>query len=236
MFAIYKREMRSYLTSPIGYAFIAAFIVLNAIAFVFLTLYMGSLDMLSIYFYAVIVLMALTIPVLTMKTLSEERRARTEQLLLTSPVSLLGIVTGKFLAAYTMFIGTFAIGSALNFIPLYMYSSPNTAMVIAYCVAIAFIGAAFCAIGVFVSALTENQIVAVFGAVGLTVFFMLPNLINMVIDTYELRVAFSWLSILGRFQNFGYGILDIASLLYFASICFIFMFLTVRIYEKRRWS
>ena len=135
-----------------------------------------------------------------------------------------------------MFGGTFVAGNLLNFSLLYKFGTPNTANLISNSIGILLIGAAFIAIGLFVSALTENQIVAAIGTMGILIFMLLVNFFNSFIDVYAIRAALSWISVFSRFANFGYGIVDLAALVYYISICFIFMFLTVRIYEKRRWE
>lgn len=236
MLAIYKREMQAYFTSPVGYVFIAVFLAVNAFLFSFTTLLMGKDSDVGSYFSFIMFIFIILVPMLTMKMFSEERKTRTEQLLLTAPISLLGMVFGKFLAALTMFGGTFIVGNLINFSLLYKYGNPNTASLISNSLGILLIGAAFIAIGLFVSALTENQIVAAIGTMGIILFMLLINIVNSFIDVYAIRMVLSWISVFSRFGNFTYGILDLAALLYYFSICFIFMFLTVRIYEKRRWS
>ena len=236
MLAIYKREMQSYFTSPVGYVFIAVFTFFNAGAFSLGTLMMGTNSNVGSYFNYILFMQFILIPILTMKMFSEDRRSRTEQLILTSPVSLMGMVFGKFLAAFTLFGGTLIIDNLLNFSLLYKYGNPNTATLISQMVGLLLVGAAFIAIGLFVSALTENQIVAAFGTVGVIVISLIIGIFNSFIPSYAVRSILSWISVVNRYYNFTYGILDLASLLYYFSICFVFMFLTVRIYEKRRWA
>ena len=236
MTAIYKREMLSYFTSPIGYVFIAVFLALNSFILSLFTLMAGDDSSVGTYFMIVMFIFIILVPLLTMKSFSEERKMRTEQLLLTSPISLMGMVFAKFLAAFTMFAGTFIIGALMMFPTLYMYGEPNTAVLISSTIGILLIGAAFIAIGLFVSSLTENQLVAAVGTMGILIFLLLVGLLTSYIDVYAVRVVIDWISIYSRFGNFSYGILDPATLVYYFSICFVFMFLTVRIYEKRRWS
>lgn len=236
MLAIYKREMQSYFTSPIGYVFVAVFLALNAFIFSVFTLMSGEDSSVGTYFMFVMFIFIILVPLLTMKSFSEERKMRTEQLLLTAPVSLMGMVFAKFLAAFTMFGGTFIVGNLINFSTLYKYGEPNTAVLISSSVGILLIGAAFIAIGLFVSSLTENQLVAAVGTMGILIFLLLVGLLNSYIDSYVVRTIIDWISIYSRFGNFSYGILDPATMVYYFSICFVFMFLTVRIYEKRRWS
>ena len=236
MLAIYKREMLSYFTSPIGYVFIAVFLALNAFIFSICTLMAGEGSSVGSYFMFVMFIFIVLVPLLTMKSFSEERKMRTEQLILTSPVSLMGMVFAKFLAAFTMFGGTFLGGNLINFATLYMYCEPNTAVLISSSIGILLIGAAFIAIGIFVSAMTENQLVAAVGTMGILIFLLLIGFLTSYIDSYVVRTVLNWISIYSRFGNFSYGILDPATFVYYFSICFVFMFITVRIYEKRRWS
>lgn len=236
MLAIYKREMLSYFTSPIGYVFIAVFLALNAFIFSICTLMAGEGSSVGTYFMFVMFIFIILVPLLTMKSFSEERKMRTEQLILTSPVSLMGMVFAKFLAAFTMFGGTFLGGNLINFATLYMYGEPNTAVLISSSIGILLIGAAFIAIGLFVSAMTENQLVAAVGTMGILIFLLLIGFLTSYIDSYVVRTVLNWISIYSRFGNFSYGILDPATFVYYFSICFVFMFITVRIYEKRRWS
>ncbi len=236
MLAIYKREMLSYFTSPIGYVFIAVFLALNAFIFSIFTLMAGEGSSVGSYFMFVMFIFIVLVPLLTMKSFSEERKMRTEQLILTSPVSLMGMVFAKFLAAFTMFGGTFLGGNLINFATLYMYGEPNTAVLISSSIGILLIGAAFIAIGLFVSAMTENQLVAAVGTMGILIFLLLIGFLTSYIDSYVVRTVLNWISIYSRFGNFSYGILDPATFVYYFSICFVFMFITVRIYEKRRWS
>ena len=236
MLAIYKREMQAYFTSPVGYVFIAVFTFFNAGAFSLGTLMMGTGSNVGSYFNYILFMQFILVPILTMKMFSEDRRSRTEQLILTSPVSLIGMVFGKFLAAFTLFGGTLIANNLCNFPLLYKYGTPNTASLISQMIGLLLVGAAFIAIGLFVSALTENQIVAAFGTIGIIVLSLIIGIFNSFIPSYTVRSILSWISVINRFYNFTYGIVDLAALLYYFSICFVFMFLTVRIYEKRRWA
>ena len=181
-------------------------------------------------------------PLLTMRLFADDRRMKTEQLLLTAPVSIGGMVGAKFLAAYTVFAGTYAV-SALDFLLLYIYNDTtgvvtekNTAMLVGYSIAVLLLGAAFIAIGVFVSSLTEHQITAVIATIAILVFCLCCGMLNSVISFAPLRSVLSWLSIYSRFQNFAYGVFDFNAIIYYLSITFVFLFVTVRVYEKRRWA
>lgn len=235
MSAIYKREMLAYFTGPIGYIFIAVFLAMTGGIFAICTLFQGKESSLSAFFVFLLFVYGIIVPLLTMKSFSEERRTRTEQLLLTSPVSLTGMVMGKFLSAYTMFAGSFLL-SCINFYTLFRFGTPNVAVLVSYCVGILLIGAAYVAIGIFISSLTENQLIAAIATIGILIVMLVLSFLNQYIDFYPARLLLSFISIYSRFSNFTFGILDISSLLYYFSICFVFLFLTVRVYEKRRWS
>lgn len=248
MLAVYKKELRSYFINPIGYVFVGIFLVFSAIACGYTTLLSGSYDT-STYFTLLIFAMVVLIPLLTMKLFAEEKKLRTEQLLLTSPLTITGMVMGKFFAAFTVFCGCMAV-SLINFIPLFVIASkerdglsyatvhigPQSAEVIGSFIGLILIGAAFISIGVLISSLTENQLAAAIISISVIMFFVAVGLFASLIDIYPIRVALNWLSILSRFGNFSAGIFDYAAVLYYISIAFIFLFLTVRVYEKRRWE
>ncbi len=234
MSAVYKRELAAYFISPIGYIFMAVFFAISGAMVWLCSFYFSTVDT-STYFFVMQFFFIILIPILTMRLLSEERRSKTEQILLTSPVGLYEIVAAKFFAAYTLFAGT-VILSLLNFVPLYFYGAPNTAVIISNTVGILFIGAAFIAIGLFISALTESQFVAVISTIAAILGVILLGTFSTGIKSDILRVIIKWISVTERYNNFMYGLFDVSSILYYVSVAIIFIFLTVRIYEKRRWS
>ncbi|MGM9652276.1 MAG: ABC transporter permease [Eubacteriales bacterium] len=234
MFAIYKREVYSYFTTPIGYVFMAVFLAVSGFCFGLTTLQMQTSDV-STYFQFLMFAYVVIIPLLTMKTFAEERRTRTEQLLLTAPVSLTGMVMAKFLAAFTIFFGTLAL-SSLYFYPLSLYGEVNWPRVWGSMFAMLLIGMTFIAIGIFVSSLTENQFTASLGTIGILLALMIVAMVNSLIDSYVVRSVLSWISIYSRYANFTYGIFDFGAVVYYVSICAVFLFLTVRVFEKRRWA
>lgn len=128
MTAIYMREMRSYFTSPIGYIFTAIYFAVSGFCFYYMVLSDGATGSVSGYFTSLIFVFIVIVPLLTMKMFSEEKKQRTEQLLLTSPVSLWGMVGGKFFAAYTMFAASFLCSAVINAIALGIYGTPNMAV------------------------------------------------------------------------------------------------------------
>ena len=147
------------------------------------------------------------------------------------------MVLGKFFAAYTMFAGTFLAAAVLELIPYVMYCKDvNLATILSNVIGILLIGGAFTAIGMFISALTENQFIAAISTIAIIALLLLINFANSYISAEWVRVVLSWISIFSRFSDFTYGILNFASLAYYASIIFVFVFVTIRVYERRRWG
>lgn len=235
MFAIYKKELRTYFTTFIGYVFIAAFLVMSSILFIISTLSQGADADITSYYTLVILAFVVLIPLLTMKLFSEEKRQKTEVLLLTSPVSLFGIVLAKYLAAFTMFAATLA-ASCVNLIPLYMYGEQNTGVILGNLFSVLLIGSGFISIGVFISSLTENQLVSAVCTIGAIMLLLAVGMLSTSIGFQPLREVLNFFSIFNRYTYFTYGIVDYSALIYYFSITVIFLFLTVRVFERRRWA
>lgn len=236
MFAIYKKELRSYFVSPIGYIYVALFLAVSSLLFTYTTLYLGTCDV-STYYVFILYCFAILIPLLTMRMLSEEKKSKTEQILLTSPVSLFGIIFAKYLAAYTLFAGTL-LASSLQFFFFYTIpeAEPNFIIMLCTTLGILLIGSAFVSLGIFISACTENQLISalctIIAIIASLVLGALANYINFT----PLRVILKWISVFDRFYVFMDGYFDLVALFYYISITVVFIFLTVRIYEKRRWE
>ncbi len=256
MLAIYRKEMRSYFINPIGYVYLGVFLVFSALLFSYTTINAGSYST-SSYFTFLIISFVILIPILTMRLFAEERKLRTEQLLLTAPVTITGMVLGKYFAALTIYVGGILI-SCLNFIPLYVVGAaeragdnmalthigPVTGEILGSLLAVILLGAALIAVGTLISALTENQLSAAIITIGVIAVMVLLNVFNRLTDSdgqpligsYAVRFVLDWVSVMSRFSNFSNGIFDYAALFYYISLAFVFLFLTVRVYEKRRWG
>lgn len=234
MFAIYKRELRSYFVSAIGYVFFAVIIALSAAIFSITTLFASSNDVSQHFQYMLFVLM-IALPLLTMKLFAEEKKLKTEQLLLTSPVSIGGIVMAKFFAAFTVYFIANILCS-ISYLTLFAYSEPEGGIILGNIIALTLVGAAFIAIGLFVSALTENQLAAAIITFAIILLMLLIGAANSFIPVYGIRFVLSWFSMLSRYQNFTEGFFDISAVVYYASICFVFLFVTCRVFERRRYG
>ncbi len=247
MFAIFKKELRAYFINPVGYVYVGIFLAASALICAFTTYQQATYDA-SGYFQFLILMMGVLIPLLTMRLFSEERKTRTEQLLLTAPVSITGMVLGKYFAALALF-GASVLVSCINLFPLVSYSivEQSTAtsdvhvglvggQVIGCLFGVLLVGAAFIAVGLFISSLTESQLSAAVITIAVLMVMMLTNFFNSIINAAPVRAVLNWISVLARFDRFALGMFDPAAILYYVSIAAVFIFLTVRIYEKRRWG
>lgn len=244
MIAIFKREMRSYFTTSVGYIFLAIALSLSAILLGVTTIMEKSSDT-GYYFQLMLFVMMIILPILTMRTFSEERKTKTEQLLLTAPISTTQMVMGKFLSSFCMFI-IFIVLNCINFIPLFTYADttssavtampPNVAMMLGNIFATILVGMSFIAIGIFVSSLTENQFASVVITVAILFGLLILGVFSSMIDSEFLRTICGWLSIYSRYINFTYAIFDIDAIIYYLSISGVFVFLTVRVYESRKYN
>lgn len=234
MFAIYKRELKGYFSSAIGYVVIATFVFFAGLFFVGGNI-IGDSSNMSGLFGSLMLIYVFIIPILTMRTLSEEKRQKTDQALLTAPVNLLGIVMGKFMAALTIY--AIGLSSTIVFaIILGACSSLDTWVVVGNIVGMLLVGAALVAIGVFISSITESQVIAaVAGIFVMLLLFLLDNLSSM-IQAPLFQTIIKGISISDRYSNFAIGIFNLSDAIFYLSVAVLFVFFTVRILEKRRWS
>ena len=248
MFAVYKKELYTYFINPVGYVYTGVFLAVSALICSMTTLQKASYDT-SDYFQYLLFTFIILIPLLTMRSFSEERKTRTEQLLMTTPISITGMVLGKYFAAFTLFVSTILV-SCINFFPLVSYAieqksqsnaagthiGPVGAEIVGCLIGVILIGAAFIAVGLFVSSLTESQLSASVVTVAVIAFMLLVGVFNQYIGWAPLRTVLDWVSVLSRFDLFAFGLFDFSALLYYVSLAGVFLFLTVRVYETRRWG
>lgn len=235
MLAIFKRELKSYFVGVLGYVFLVIYLTVAGILFSYTTMFSMSSDVTN-FFTLMLVFSAVVLPLLTMKSFSEERKTKTEQLVLTAPVSLPAMVFGKFFASYTVFGAATAL-SSLYFLFLIPYTQLKFAVLFGNLIALLLVGMVFISIGLFVSALTENQLSAAIGTIAIILCFLGIGLVNALIPTsYAIRYVFDALSIFTRFQSFVNGYFEFASVIYYLSVSGIFLWLTIRVYDRRRFG
>jgi ABC-2 type transport system permease protein len=235
MLAIYKRELRSYFTGVIGYVFLVIYLAVAGVFFSATTLFAMSANVTG-YYTLMLVFSAIVLPLLTMKSFSEERKMKTEQLLLTSPVSILRMVLGKLLASFTVYASALLLTS-LYFLLLLPYARLQVAVWLGNIVAMLLVGFVFISIGIFVSSLTENQLSAAIGTIAIILAFLGVGLLTSLLPSnYWLRFVLGSLSIFTRFQSFTNGYFEIAGIVYYLTVGAFFLYLTVRVFDRRRYN
>lgn len=234
MAAILKRELSSYFNSAIAYVVMAVFFGFSGYFFVG-TCFVGNVSSLSYTFSNIFVVILFLIPIISMKAFSEEKKQKTDQALLTSPASLFDIVMGKFLSAFILYaiccMMFFVYGLVIAF-----FTTPDWPVIICTTIGLLLVGAMLISIDVFISALTESQVIAaVVGmAVGLLIY-MMSTIISMVQIEWISKVLEA-ISPLNYYVNFTYGMLDLSGIVFFVSVTALFIFFTIRVLDRKRWS
>lgn len=234
MKAIFKREVRSYFTSPLGYMFLAVFYLISGFYFYKYNISANTTDMRSL-FSSMYNFGIFLIPILTMRLMSEDKKQKTDQALLTAPISLLDLVMGKFLSAYVLYL----IGTTISLVyAVFMAGfSPVTWPVIFGCyIGINLAGAALIAIGMFISSLTENQMISAVVGFSAMLFVSLYDTVVRLIGITWLKEALLRASFVQNFASYSIGVIDLGATVFFLSISALFIFLTIRVIDKRRWA
>ena len=230
MKAIFKRELKAYFASPVGYVVVAALLALYGF-FYYQVMMIGSSSYISQVFGTMFTFCMMIIPIITMRSMSDERKNKTDQALLTAPVSVTAIVLGKFFAAF----GVYFVANALALLPAFAISLFATAfpwgIMIGNFIGTLLYGAAMIAIGVFISSLTISQVIAAIGTFAISVFLMFIDQIASALSGNILGTIISWISFTARYDIFTQGVFSISS-----CVSAVFVFLTARKVESRRWN
>lgn len=248
---ITKKELKTYFSSPIAYAVIAVFMLLVGFFFYSLVWWFNSQSMqmaqnpyyaqqvninqmvYSPLFHNISIILLLMLPLLTMRLFAEEKRIGTEELLFTSPLSVNQIILGKYLASLAVLVVMLLLTGILSLFT-FAYGNPEAAPLLVGYLGLFLMGAAFIAVGIFFSSLTENQIVAAiltFGA--LLLFWILSWATSSAGGMW--KEVLNYLSFFQHFDGMTRGILDTADLVYYLSFSFFGLFLTHAVIQSRRW-
>jgi len=234
MGAIFKREFKGFFTTPLGYVILIIFNLFSGIYFWFGTLYSGSVDMSYVFSgFTTVVLSAM--PILTMRLFSEERRQKTDQALFTAPVSLTGIVLSKFFAAFLLYIIGISVTIVYSFVLAFM-TAPAWGYIFGNYLGLILMGAALLSVGLLISSLTENQLVAAIISYATMFFLLMMDTIAGIFPIQFISTLFYELSFQTRYDAFVAGIIAPDNVMFFLSITVMCLFLTTRVLEKRRWG
>ncbi|MCI8546183.1 MAG: ABC transporter permease [Clostridia bacterium] len=223
MFAVLKKELKSYFYTPIGYIFISLFLVAMSFVFYNYTFSQGNLHFEYVIWDSTVVLTFL-IPVITMRMFSEEKKNGTDQLLVTSPKSIITIVFGKFFAATFVTIITCLLMFAYYGI-LSKFGHVNIVEPLVAMLGFILLSMAFISFGMFASAITEHQVIA---AIIPIVFFLLLSFAS--IQTGLLQ----FFSLTQMYQKFPQGIISLKEVVGYISFIFLFVFLTIIFLQRRK--
>ncbi|MFH1068447.1 MAG: ABC transporter permease subunit [Candidatus Glassbacteria bacterium] len=228
------KEFRGYFDSPIAYIFITAFLLLVNFLYLWTFFVMGQADMRPFFDFMPFVLLFI-VPSITMRLWAEERKMGTLEVLLTLPVREKELVLGKFLASLAflllMFILTFNIPLLLGFL-----GKPDWGTIICGYLGCVLMGASYLAIGLFASAMSENQIVAFIVAIAICTAFLIVGEWFFIIMVPDLLVpVFDYLGLGTHFESMGRGLIDSRDVIYYASMIGVFLYLNVNTVENRSW-
>ena len=236
MIAIFKREFKSYFHSFIGCLFISVILCITGI---YVTVYnlLSGLPNISYALSGIIFIFIISIPILTMKVLAEERKQKSDQLILTAPISVAKIVVGKFLALGLVFTIPVAI---ISIYPIILKMFGTILLLESYVAILAFYlyGLTCISIGIFVSSLTESQVIAaVISFIVLFLCYVMSGISNMISTTGNLLTKIlSAFDLVSRFDNLLMGTFDIKSIVYYFTVILLMLILTTQSIQKRRYS
>lgn len=232
MKSVLQNELKLYFATPVGAVFISAYFAFVGYYFTIGTLFSASADVPG-FFSAIFSVLTVLIPLLTMRSLAEERRQRTDQLLLTSPESTLHIVLGKFTAAYLVFLG-----GSLSFLPpllvLAHYGELDGLETAGNLVALLLIGGAYIAVGLFASAITESQVIAAIVSYVILFGLWLLSYLGYYLGSGPLSDIVSYLSFRAHFSTLSSGVFPLSTLVYFISLtALMFTFACLSVEHRR---
>lgn len=251
LYAVYRKELGHYFVSPMAYVVIGIFILFCAFVFNYDTQAavlqytqaqmqgMGGpadlpSEVITGFFMFLATMLLFVTPMLTMGIYAEERKRGTMELLMTSPITEIQIVLGKFAAAFTLFLAML-LPTVVPVAFLYFTSDPHLPVRIIACgyLGALLVGGALIALGTFISSLTENQLIAAVLTFAVFLIIWIVDIIGS--PTGNSATVLGYFSVVRHFQDFARGVIDTSSLVYFASLMVFFVFLTVRSVDSMRW-
>jgi len=223
MWAVVKKEFKSYFFSPVGYVFIGLFLIMFSIFF-YTDVFNYSSTNFEYIFYSGATILTFIVPILTMRTIAEERKSGKEQLLLTSPLSITKVVLGKFIAA-TLIVVITEVCTLMYFIILSFFGTPHITTALVTLLGFLLLAMAYISFGILASSITENQIIAGVITIG---FFILTWFLP---QFSEIFTNFSLINMFGKFPS---GQIDIADTVTFVAFTVMCIVLTIIVMQRRK--
>lgn len=250
--AIWQREMKSYFVSPIAYVVLFFFILLSSAFFLYYLTGIIQATMMQAqfsqssqpfdvpglvmnYFFGTIsTILLFMIPMLTMGLFAEEKKRGTIELLLTAPVGHFQVISGKYLASLTFLLIMLA-ANALTIMPLFVFGEPDLYPILTGYLGLVLYGMTLIAIGLFISTLTENQIIAVIITFVVSLLLLFLNIFSGSAIGATKNVL-EYLSLMNHLEDFTKGVIDTSHVIYYATFAFLGLFLAYRSLESMRWK
>ena len=251
--AIIAKELRGYFVSPIVYVVGAVFLLIFGFLSYLYIVFAGAqaIQMMQMHggmaqinlndlvfrnlFASMRFVLLIVLPILTMRLFAEERKLRTFEFLMTSPIGINEIVAGKFVSVLLVFLGLLGLTGLVPTV-LTLFSDFDWNPVLTGYLGMALLGALFLAVGVFASALTENQIVAAFVSFGLLLTIWLISGLGALLGDTTVGHVISYVSFMEHYDRLVRGLIDTSDLVYFGSSLILMLFLTHRVVESARWK
>lgn len=240
--ALVYRELVAYFSSPLAYVVLTAFLFFNGYVFWLITAYLNdprtqAMTPLKLFFGGTIffwLFLLFVVPVITMRLLAEERRSGTLEVLLTAPVSEGQVVAGKFLAAFVFYLFLW-LPTVAYVVILRQFAAIDLYKVASGYLGIALLGVLFAAVGLFTSAFTKNQIVAAIFAFAVLVVLFSVGLMEQLATNSAVKGALGYMNLWDHMDDFARGLVDTRRIVYQLSLAGLFLFLTVKVVEARKW-
>ena len=248
MGAIFRREFKSFFVNPIGYVVLAVMFCASGLNFWIWNMSYGYSDLTImfrgygqfianiIFIPSIFFVILVTLPFMTMRLFSEEKRQKTDQALLTAPTGLTGIVLGKFFAALALF----ALGLSITLVYALVIAlkvTPDWMVISGSFLGLLLVGGMMISIGIFISALTESQAIAALGTLVVSLLFFCIDMFSSMFSSVDWVVnAVNFISINNRYANFTVGLIEYDNIIFFLSLQALFIFITVRVLDSKRWK
>ena len=224
MAAIIKKELKNYFFSPIGYIVIGIFLIAFSVFFYLTTIQSTTIDLTSLFYYTALYGLMFMAPLLTMWSIAGERKNGTDQLIMTSPVSMIGVVLAKFISAFILILIPVVL-TLMYFAILSHYQVPDIPTYLTSMLGFVLLSMTYISFGILASSLTESPIISAIITFAIVfVSIWVPNMVQ----------GLSTLSLLNLFVNFLYGQIDIIALIFFITLTILCLMLTMIVLQRRK--
>jgi len=234
LLAVYNKEMKSYFNSPMAYIFLVIFAIITGYFFTRTFFLFNQSDMRSLFNIIPLVYLFF-IPAVTMSLIAREKSLGTMEVISTLPLKEFDFVAGKFLASLSLVLIALAISLVHFFTLIQVGTNIDYGAAFTGYLGLALAGGVYCAVGTFASGLTDNQVIAfIIGIFIVLVFFLMDKMLMFV--PISLSGLIQFLSVDYHLSSISRGVIDSRNIIYFTSIIGLFLFMTVRVLEIRRWK